>query len=310
MGTHDSAGAPSVVRDTRTVGTVSFVGEDGQRVSAHHFGGDGPLLVMAHAAGFCGGAYAPMAAELAASFEVWAIDLRGHGDSPAPADGDFSWEGMAHDVLTVMRGLDRGPAMFFGHSLGGAAGMRAEALAPGTFTAIYVYEPAVLPPIDGIAEAGAAMGTLARQRRAVFGSREEAVARLGARPPYDAMCADALEAYVAHGTRNGNGPEVTLKCDPDSEARVYEAPVKISVAQVSRITVPVLIGMGQGEPGLPAAAVPLIAAALPDARTEPYPELGHLGPFENPKLIAAHVASHLLAGLPADNVPLRWSTGP
>lgn len=300
--------------------SVSFTGPDGQRVSAHHLGGRGEPLLVAHAAGFCGGAYAPMAETLADRFEVWALDLRGHGDSPAPADGDFSWDGMARDVRTVVTGLDRGPVAFFGHSLGGASGMRAEALWPGTLTAIYVYEPAVLPPIDGVAEASAEMARITRQRRSVFASREEAVARLSARPPYDSMSAEALRAYVLHGTRNGDGSTYRLKCDPEHEARVFEATRKITVEQVATIDVPVLVGMGEREPGLPSAAAPLITAAVPTARVERYPELGHLGPFEDPARIAARVAEHLGGGRPrlvtsvdgvtsADSVGEPWSSG-
>lgn len=293
---------------TQAVRSAVFTGADGQRVSAHHLGGSGEPLIVAHAAGFCGGAYAPMAAGLADRFEVWAVDLRGHGDSPAPVDGDFSWDGMARDVLTVASGLDRGPAVFFGHSLGGGAGMRAEALAPGTFSAIYVYEPAVLPALEGIGAMSIDMGRLARQRRAVFASREEAITRLGARAPYDTMSAESLRAYVTAGTHDGPPPGTPhraldsgvvayrLKCTPENEACVYEAPNKITVDQIAGVTVPVMIGIGERERGLPALAAPMVLAALPDARAESFPELGHLGPFEDPGLVAGHVARHLGRG--------------
>jgi pimeloyl-ACP methyl ester carboxylesterase len=214
---------------------------------------------------------------------------------------------MARDVQTVVAGLDRGPVAFFGHSLGGAAGMLAEALTPGTVSAIYVYEPAVLAGVDGIDTASAEMARLTRARRAVVASREDAVARLGSRPPYDTMLPEALLAYVTHGTvaygtRNGDGSTYRLKCDPENEARVYEAPSKITVDQVAGIPVPVLIGMGEREPGLPAAAAPLIAAAL-GARLESYPDLGHMGPFENPVLIADRVARHMSADRPDASRP-------
>lgn len=270
-----------------------FTGVDGQEVSAHHLGGEGELLVVAHAAGFCGGVYAPMAALLADRFEVWAVDLRGHGDSPAPIDGDFSWEGMARDVLTVVTGLGRGRAVFFGHSLGGGAGLRAESLAPGTFSAIYVYEPAVLPALEGVGAMSSDMGRLARQRRSVFASHDEAVARLGSRPPYDTMSEAALRAYLTYGTHNGDGAGYRLKCTPENEACVYEAPSKITIEQIAGVSVPVMIGIGERERGLPALAAPMLLAALPDGRSESYASLGHLGPFEDPALVAERVARHL-----------------
>ncbi len=276
--------------------SVTFTGPDGQRVGVHHLGGRGAPLLVAHAAGFCGGAYQPLADHLADRFEVWALDLRGHGDSPAPDGGDFAWDGMARDVRTAVTGLDRGPVAFVGHSLGGASGMRAEALWPGTLTGVYVYEPAVLPPLEsipGIAETSAMMATMTRARRGGWPSREEAVARLGARPPYDAICPEALRAYVRHGTRELPDGHVLLKCDPEHEARVYEAPAKITVEQIAGIRVPVVIGMGERDPGLPSSAAPLITAAVPGARVERYPGLGHFGPLEDPELVAARAVAHL-----------------
>lgn len=49
-----------------------------------------------------------------------AMDLRGHGRSDRPADGDFAVESQAADVAAVLDGLDIARAIFVGHSLGGA----------------------------------------------------------------------------------------------------------------------------------------------------------------------------------------------
>ena len=266
---------------------------DIQPVNMHYFGGSGEPLIIAHAAGFCADAYAPVANELQNRFEVWGMDLRGHGDSPVPAGGDFSWDGMARDVLTVVRALGRGPAAFFGHSLGGGAGLRAEALVPGTFSSMYVYEPAVLPDIDGIDVASRDMAKLVRRRRSVFGSRAEAALRLSARPPFDTMCADALVAFTQYGLREIDGRAYELKCSPENEAMVYESLDKITVAQIADVSVPVMLAIGERENGLPALAAPMIMSALSDARLVGYPNLGHLGPFERPRQVAADAADHV-----------------
>ncbi|AIJ21284.1 alpha/beta fold hydrolase [Amycolatopsis methanolica] len=285
VGAHSAA--PPIQRSQR------FRGDTGAPVCAHDFGGTGDLLIIAHAAGFCGGAYAPIAATLRTHFRVWAVDLRGHGDSEAPPDADFSWDGMAQDILTVLTGLGRGPAAFFGHSLGGGAGLRAEALAPGSFSSIYVYEPAVLPVLAGVQAASDGMSNMVRQRRAVFESREQAVRRLSSRPPFDTMRGDALESFARHGLRDTDESTVALKCSPENEALVYGAPRKITVEQISAVSVPVLVGLGERENGLPAVAAPLIRDALPDARIVSYRGLGHMGPFEDPSSVGADAAGHL-----------------
>jgi len=270
-----------------------FRGPAGARVCAHDFGGAGDLLIIAHAAGFCGGAYAPVAATLSKRFRVWAVDLRGHGDTALPPGDDFAWEGTAEDVLTVKRGLDSGPAILFGHSLGGGASLRAAALAPESFSAVYAYEPAVLPHATSADESGELMGRQARRRRAAFASRADAIARLSARVPYDTLSPAALESFARYGLRETDDGTVTLKCSPQHEQGVYEAAKKITVEDISGIDVPVILGVGGRENGPAAQAVPLIAAALPVVRTAGYPRLGHLGPLEDPGAVATDALRHL-----------------
>jgi pimeloyl-ACP methyl ester carboxylesterase len=312
--------------------SLSFTGATTGTVWAHDFGGSGQLLIIVHAAGFCGGAYAELAGELLNRFRVVAVDLRGHGDSPAPADRDFRWEGMAHDVLAVLTGLDLGPAALFGHSLGGAAGLRAAALAPELITSGYVYEPALVPPrYSGGAAAGVAMGDRVRNRRAVFATRDEAMARLAARPPFSTWSAGSLRAFGQHGLRPVDGPAdrpndgpsdgpnegpnggpvdgpsrgpndgpvggpVALKCAPADEAEVYGTAHKIMVDQVAGVAVPVRVGVGQPPAGLPGVVAPLVCRALPNARLSGHAGLGHMGPFEAPERIAADLADHFGAG--------------
>ena len=47
-----------------------------------------------------------------------AIDLRGHGNSKPPSDGDYSVEGCATDVLAVFDALGLESVVLVGHSYG------------------------------------------------------------------------------------------------------------------------------------------------------------------------------------------------
>ena len=47
-----------------------------------------------------------------------AVDLRGHGNSSAPANGDYSVAGCASDVLAIVDALALGPIVLVGHSYG------------------------------------------------------------------------------------------------------------------------------------------------------------------------------------------------
>src|SRR3954469_6119132 len=99
----------------------------GTSVAVHDLGGDGPALLICHATGFCGRAYGPLAAVLGARHHVWAVDVRGHGDSPPPADGNFDWNGITFDVLAAVEAIAADELHVVGHSMGGAVAMQAEA---------------------------------------------------------------------------------------------------------------------------------------------------------------------------------------
>jgi pimeloyl-ACP methyl ester carboxylesterase len=59
-----------------------------------------------------------------------AMDLRAHGESDRPADGDVSVEAQAGDVAAVLDGLDIERAALVGHSLGGAVAIAAAGAMP------------------------------------------------------------------------------------------------------------------------------------------------------------------------------------
>lgn len=59
------------------------------------------------------------AAGLASDFEVILPDLRGHGDSDTPGNGDFSDAAFASDVIAVLDNRGLASAHVFGYSLGG-----------------------------------------------------------------------------------------------------------------------------------------------------------------------------------------------
>src|ERR1019366_380065 len=118
---------------------------DGVELAVYDFGGTGPDLLLVHATGFCAGVLLPLATALSDRFRCHALDLRGHGRSGRPPDGDYTWSGFGTDVLTVVDRLGLEGAAAFGHSCGGASLLLAEQGRPGTFRGLYLFEPVVLP---------------------------------------------------------------------------------------------------------------------------------------------------------------------
>lgn len=268
-------------------------------VSVHDLGGDGPLLLLAHATGFHGRVWRPCASHLR-DFHCVAPDLRGHGTSEVPDEMDFAWSGFADDILAVVDHLGRGPLVAAGHSKGGASLLLAEQRRPGSFRALYLYEPIVFPPdlvAMRAAEGGESTNPLAagaRRRRPTFDSFDAAYENFARKAPFSALDPDALRAYVDGGFRRQADGTVTLRCRPESEARVYEMGAQHDAFDhLGEVACPVTVGFGAEIPFTPATFGRRIVEALPHGRLDPHPELGHFGPLEAPATIAASIREAL-----------------
>lgn len=93
------------------------VSVNGQQIALARFG-DGPALVVLHGIGSNGTSWAPVAARLARSYEVIAIDHRGHGASSHPATG-YLVDDYAGDLTALIDALGLERPLVMGHSLGG-----------------------------------------------------------------------------------------------------------------------------------------------------------------------------------------------
>ncbi|MCW2548772.1 MAG: alpha/beta hydrolase fold protein [Mycobacterium sp.] len=262
----------------------------------HDLGGDGPVVLITHATGFCGRAYEPLARLLAAQFHVWAIDFAGHGDSDLPPGGDFAWTGMVGQLVHATRAIASEPlACVIGHSMGAAVALQAAADHPTLFDAAYVFEPAITPVAPPSGRSGRnPMADGARRRQDTFASKAAAMWRYAARPPLSELDAASLAAYVEHGFATLADGSVTLKCTPESEASTFESSAAITIETVATATLPTLcVAGGDIDSPLP-AVVPALAAALPNAELRIHRHLGHFGPLQSPALIAEDIRNHAL----------------
>jgi len=282
---------------------------DGVILTVHELAGpqtttdDGPSrpILLAHATGLHGMVWTPVARHLD-GFHAWAPDLRGHGSSTLPISRGMDWDGFADDVLAVVdalrgRGAIDGELVAAGHSKGGAALLLAEQRRPGTFGALYLYEPVVLPPGADGGDGGALtsmpnpLAEGARRRRFVFDSRDEAFEQYASKPPYSTVDPEALRAYVDYGFVDRPDGTVELACRPEVEASVFEmAPYHEAFAHLGEVQCPVTIASGPGGDFGPAAFADEVAQALPLGRRVRYMDLGHFGPLQAPARIAAGIA--------------------
>jgi pimeloyl-ACP methyl ester carboxylesterase len=121
-------------------------------------------------------------------WRAYSVDLRGHGDSEWAADGDYTLDAFAGDVVAIAQALDARPA-FVGASLGGIASLAAIGERPDEEIARCLVLVDVAPRIEevGRMRIGAFMF---EHMEDGFGSLEEV--------------ADAIQAYNPHRPRPSN----------------------------------------------------------------------------------------------------------
>jgi len=271
----------------------TLTSRDGVAIAVHDLGGEGPDLLMAHATGFHGYAWLPVARRLRGRFRCVAFDERSHGESAKADDEGFDWHVMADDALAVVDGLGLSQPYGVGHSCGGALLLLAEEARPGTFSSLYCFEPIVAPlddpPPTGIHNP---MPERARRRRDVFASRDAAYHHLAQRPAFSVIDPESLRAYVDHGFDDMEDGTVRLKCRPEDEARVYEQGLSHrAFRHLDRVRCPVTLACGELTDTFGPALLQQLATRLSDARVDVVDGLGHLGPLEDPEAVAASIAT-------------------
>jgi pimeloyl-ACP methyl ester carboxylesterase len=281
--------------------TVRVPSTDGVDLALHHLSdtepGSLPILLISHATGFHGHCYLPVAKYLEERFDCWAHDHRGYGDSLAPHDWQVRWEAYGEDSLAAVEYLTSqvrsGHVLAAGHSMGGATLIMAALHRPALFRGIVAFEPIVFPQAnfrpDDMPPNPLVAAT--RKRRATFDSFDDAYANFASKPPMAAFHPDALRAYVDHGFLTNHDGSVTLKCNPEHEARTYETGGGHQTwNDLVALQVPVWVVGSPEQTYQPSAIAPRIAEQLRRGHYEMWPEVSHFGPMEDPARFAEYLA--------------------
>jgi len=279
--------------------------ETGIELAVLDWGGEGDLIVLHHATGFCGATLAPIAHALSDRYRVVAVDARGHGDStpipPGPDLAAYAWSTLADDLHRVMKELlvsvgAPSVRLAMGHSFGGALVLAVAQREPALIEKVLACDPVVYSPMSikdnesRASESGLAEATLRRRDR--FPSKAEAYAHLRSRALFANFTKEALGLYVGEGIRETAEGDVTLKCEREMEAAVFQsAALSDLFSSVEEITAEVLIlhaAIGNFE----REKYDALAERIPNARVDSL-DLGHLFPMEEPDRVLAAIAELL-----------------
>jgi pimeloyl-ACP methyl ester carboxylesterase len=83
--------------------------------------------------------------EMRQHFHVYAVNLRGHGDSGWAPDADYSRSRMTADVVQLIRHLDLRNMVLIGHSLGGSIAALVAAEVPERIRTLTLIDSTLLP---------------------------------------------------------------------------------------------------------------------------------------------------------------------
>lgn len=240
--------------------------------------GSGPLVVLLHPVGLDKTFWDPLPARLSGRFEVMAVDLAGHGDSPA-ASRPGSMDERVAEVARLIEGTGQGRAAVLGVSFGGMVAQNLALARPDLVSALVLTAcPGRIPPEarDALRKRGAdaeANGiesiidaTLRRWFTEPF-LGNEAVARVRERLHSNSIegWAAAWEAIASH----------------DALDRLHA------------VKAPTLVVAGEADLGTPVEAKRALAAAIPGSRLEIIAGAPHMLQIENADIYAGIVSGFL-----------------
>ncbi len=200
---------------------------------------------MVHATGFHARCWDQVVAGLPEDWQIFAVDMRGHGRSGNV--GPYTWPQFGNDLLHVCEMLGLADAVGVGHSMGGHCVVHACGHKAKHFKHLVLVDPVILSPeafknstkhqFDSVQDHPVA------RRRGQFLTVADMHDRYAERPPYATWDPQVFTDYCEYGlvpsaTKEG----LELACPPKVEASVYMADFDENIYPlISSITMPVVV---------------------------------------------------------------------
>jgi pimeloyl-ACP methyl ester carboxylesterase len=238
-----------------------------------------PLALLIHSGGSGSRQWRKLAKRLSPTHDVLAPDLIGYGDDPWPPGKPFHF---TQDLERLAAFLDR-PADVVGHSYGGLLALQLALAHPERVHALALYEPVAFGILgEADADARAALGL----------------------PAYHADEAGVDEAWLAAFVDWWNGAGAWSALAEPTRAGFRAVAWKVSQevasltadttdrARYATIAAPCLLLGGTRTPLTEQRTLERLAEALPRARLQMFPNIGHMGPMTHPDPVNTAIVAH------------------
>ncbi len=234
---------------------------------------DRPALVLLHGFTADRRMWNPVAVALEKRHRLLIPDLRGHGESDAPADiASYTMEGYAADVAALMDHAGIARAHVCGSSFGGMIALEFAVTWPERVETLVLSDASPAYERPDYDEAF-------RQREAGIARMVDAIARFGPIEAGRRAAQDADDAFLAEAIRKRyarmNGDGIVGAAHARRQRR------DVTGLLSRQLTMPVLLCMGRDDPVYCALAV--MARELPHARQVTFGGTGHGVPAREPE---------------------------
>lgn len=261
-----------------------------------NWGGNGPLLHLAHANSFHPGTYIEVIEELKKNFEVVSILLRPFYENSTP-DEVKNWDILRDDLIDQFDANNMQNVIGVGHSLGSTVTMMAAIKRPDLFKKLVIIEPPCINQLFftlldiipySISKSLVPPSRIALKRRHKWSSREEAFKLLRPKKIFKNWSDQTLRAYLKYGLTEDTQGEFRLSFSKQWESKIYctiENPYKL----FPHLQTPSLC-LRAGESDVINNKNWLKwQRSQEDAKFVSVPNTGHLLPMEKPMVVAEHI---------------------
>jgi pimeloyl-ACP methyl ester carboxylesterase len=279
--THD-AWAKQAPMHSRSLGIVQ---SNGLILHLQRSGQGNHACLMVH--GFGDGSYVwnTLVPTIASHYEVFALDLRGHGDSEWDPEARYDVQAHVADVVHVIRLLGLRRLVLIGHSMGGEIAMRVAMQCAKRIIGLVIVDfgPTLNP--EGMKHVRAEVEASHQTYRCV----QDYASWLAARRPL--VSKDVLLGVANCALREQGTEGFKLKADPAIMRFSDDEPSLWTV--LPQMNWPVLVVRGAGSALLSRDVAERMVESMPDARLQSVPMAGHAVMLDNPEGFAGAVSPFL-----------------
>ena len=229
-----------------------------------------PWLVLSHSLACSVRMWDPQIAALKAEYRVLAFDTRGHGATEAP-EGAYTLEMLSDDLFSLLKHLKIEKTHFCGLSMGGMIGQTFALKYPGVFKSLTLADTTSRYPQEALP---------------VWMERIRTAETKGMEP----LAQGTLERWFTEPFRKSQSAVVDsvrkliLSTPVAGYAGCCHALPKINLtARLKEIKCPILVIVGEQDPGTPVAMAQEIHANAPGSKLVVLPSAAHIANLEQPE---------------------------